>query len=123
MNFLALRPVLYTKQIRETVEFYCENLGFTCIEHHQNWQLAFIRRESIELMLAYPNEHIPFLSPKLTGSLYFTVCELDELWITLKDNCSICYPLESFDWGMREFAIYDNNGYLLQFGEEIEITE
>jgi len=23
------------------------------------------------------------------------------------------------DWGMREFAIYDNNGYMLQFGQEI----
>ena len=22
--------------------------------------------------------------------------------------------------GMREFAIYDNNGYLLQFGQEID---
>ena len=27
---------------------------------------------------------------------------------------------EDFEHGMREFAIYDNNGYMLQFGQEIE---
>ena len=26
--------------------------------------------------------------------------------------------IETFEWGMREFAIYDNNGYVLQFGQE-----
>jgi hypothetical protein len=26
------------------------------------------------------------------------------------------YPLEDFDYGMREFAIYDSKGYLFQFG-------
>jgi len=31
----------------------------------------------------------------------------------------ICYPIETFEYGMREFAIYDNNGYLLQFGEAV----
>ena len=24
--------------------------------------------------------------------------------------------MEEFHYGMREFAIYDNNGYMLQFG-------
>jgi len=28
----------------------------------------------------------------------------------------VVYPIESFDYGMREFAIRDNNGYILQFG-------
>jgi hypothetical protein len=26
------------------------------------------------------------------------------------------YTIENFEYGMREFAIYDNNGYMLQFG-------
>jgi hypothetical protein len=30
----------------------------------------------------------------------------------------VCYPIEDFDYGMRSFAIYDANGYLLQFGHE-----
>jgi hypothetical protein len=38
----------------------------------------------------------------------------------LKDKAKICYEPETFEWGMREFGIYDNNGYLLQFGQEME---
>jgi len=40
--------------------------------------------------------------------------------VTLDDyeeETRVCYPIENFAYGMREFAIYDNNGYLLQFGE------
>jgi hypothetical protein len=27
--------------------------------------------------------------------------------------------MEDFAYGMREFAIYDNNGYMLQFGAPV----
>jgi hypothetical protein len=27
--------------------------------------------------------------------------------------------MEDFHYGMREFAIFDNNGYLLQFGQPL----
>ena len=37
----------------------------------------------------------------------------------LKDKAAIVYPLEDFDYRMRKFAIRDNNGYILQFGQEI----
>jgi hypothetical protein len=32
---------------------------------------------------------------------------------------AIFYPVEDFSYGLREFAIRDNNGYILQFGQEI----
>jgi hypothetical protein len=35
----------------------------------------------------------------------------------------IFYPLEDFDYGMREFAIYDNNGCLLQFGQDLSLNQ
>ena len=38
----------------------------------------------------------------------------------LKDKARVCHDIENFQCGMREFAIYDNNGYLLQFGKPIE---
>jgi hypothetical protein len=37
-----------------------------------------------------------------------------------KDSARIIYPIENFFYGIREFAIEDNNGYCLQFGQEIE---
>ena len=44
--------------------------------------------------------------------------DVDALWERLKDVVRVCYPIEDFEYGMREFGIYDNNGYLLQFGQE-----
>ena len=36
-----------------------------------------------------------------------------------KTKQTIVYPIENFYYVMREFAIRDNNGYILQFGQEI----
>ncbi len=48
----------------------------------------------------------------MTGSLYFKTDDVDALWLRLKDRCKVEYPLEDFDYGMREFAIRDNSDYL-----------
>lgn len=37
----------------------------------------------------------------------------------VKDKARICDNIETFEWGRREFAVFDNNGYILQFGQEI----
>ena len=70
-------------------------------------------------MISKPNDHIPFDKPNFTGSFYFNTDGIDEIWNKLKDKTKICYPIENFEYGMRGFAIYDNNGYLLQFGQDI----
>ena len=70
-------------------------------------------------MVARPNEHETCQTIGFTGSFYFKTDGVDEMWAELKDNAKVRYPIEDFDYGMRECAIYDNNGYLLQFGQEI----
>jgi hypothetical protein len=42
---------------------------------------------------------------------------VDQLWELVNARAKVCYPIETFGYGMREFGIYDNNGYLLQFGQ------
>lgn len=111
--------MLWTKELQETVEFYTKTLGFVCAELNMEWGWASLYRDDVEIMLALPNEHIPFDRPTFTGSFYIDTQKVDELWESLKDKAKICYPIENFDHGMREFAIYDNNGYIIQFGEEI----
>ncbi len=119
MKLQELTPMLYTANLRETVKFYTTVLGFHCDSLNEDWGWASVKRDSVTIMLALPNEHIPFDKPAFTGSLYFYSDEVDVLWQQLKDKVKVCYPIENFDYGMREFAIYDNNGYLLQFGQEI----
>ena len=61
-----------------------------------------------------------FERPTFTGSFYVNVDNVNDIWTSLKQNTNIVYGIEDFEWGMREFAIYDNNGYIIQFGQNIK---
>lgn len=113
--------MLWTAELDETILFYTATLGFTIGEKNEEWGWAALYRDGVEIMLAKPNEHTVFEKPVFTGSLYFTADDVDALWCQLKDKVQVCYPPENFEWNMREFGIYDNNGYLLQFGAEINV--
>ena len=117
MKLTSLMPLLRTHNLEQSIAFYRQHLGFACSQQHAEW--AFIERDSITVMLALPNAHEPFDKPSFTGSFYFTVDAVDDLWEKLRKSAEVVYPLEDFDYGMREFAIRDNNGYCLQFGQEI----
>ncbi len=119
MKINKLTPMLSTKKIRETVDFYTGVLGFSCPNFVEDWGWAVITHGDTELMFWLPNAHLPFEKPAFTGSFYLNVENADEIWEKLKDKVEVCYPIEDFDYGMREFAVYDNNGYLLQFGHSI----
>lgn len=117
MKLTALIPVLWTRDLDDTIAFYQQSLGFDCVNRIEGW--ALIKKDSVELMLSLPNAHEPFDKIQFTGSFYFRPDNVVQLWRQLKDKTTIVYPLEDFDYGMREFAIRDNNGYILQFGQEI----
>lgn len=112
--------MLWTENLSETVDFYTKVLNFTCDEMNEDWGWASLSKDDVSLMFSLPNAHTPFEKPNFTGSFYFNTADVDALWDELKDKARIAYGIENFEHGMREFAIYDNNGYLLQFGQEIE---
>ena len=112
-------PMLYTKEMQATIDFYTNVPGFTCNNYQPGNGWASLQWDNVEIMLALPNEHMPFDKPAFTGSFYFRTDNVDELWERFKNKTRVCYEIENFEYGMREFAIYDNNGYLLQFGQEI----
>lgn len=116
-QFTALRPVFWTENLDETITFYMNVLGFTLMDRNDDWQWASLRKDEIYIMLSQPNEHENNASIGFSGSFYFNVNKVDDLWEDLKTKAKVCYEIETFEWGMREFAIYDNNGYILQFGE------
>ena len=120
-KFQPIRPMIWTDKLEETIEFYVNTLGFICGEYNKDWNWASLHKDEAEIMMAAPNEHTVFEKPIFTGSFYINVDQVEELWSNLKDKCKICYEIEDFPWGMREFAIYDNNGYTLQFGQDISI--
>ncbi len=119
-KFKSLRPILWTEHLKETVHFYTQILGFKIGEQNNDWQWASLCKDDVEIMLAKPNEHEQYEKIGFSGSFYFSVENVDELWENMKEKCKICYPLETFEWEMKEFAVYDNNGYILQFGQDVE---
>jgi uncharacterized glyoxalase superfamily protein PhnB len=110
--------MLTVATLEATITFYRDFLGFQCVSRVDYW--AALRNGEAEVMIALPNAHVPFEKPAFTGSLYFNPDDVDALWDSLRDGVTIVYPIENFFYGMREFAILDNNGYMLQFGQEIE---
>jgi hypothetical protein len=72
-------------------------------------------------MISLPNQHEPFDKPQFTGSFYFHPDDVDVFWERSEGGkVPIVYPIENFSYGMRESAIRDNSGYILQFGRPIE---
>lgn len=119
MRLTGLRPMLRTSDIEATLRFYTEVLGFTIGARSEESGWASLYKDGAALMVAIPGEHMPFDKEAFTGSLYFNTDNVNALWEQLKGKAEVLYPLGDLDYGMREFAILDNNGYVLQFGQEI----
>lgn len=114
-----LTPMLESHDMQATLTFYTEILNFTCDSKFDDLSWLSLSKDTIEIMFCSPNAHRHIPKPIMSGSLYIKTNEVESLWGSLKEHCKICYPIEDFEYGMREFAIYDNNGYLLQFGQDL----
>ncbi len=119
MKALKLSPVLYTTELRETVDFYCTKLDFNVINLDEQQQWALLQNGDVQIMMSYPNEHLDYRGAEFSGSFYIEVDDIHALWQRIATEAEVVYEPEDFEWGMREFAIRDNNGYILQFGQEL----
>lgn len=119
MAFNALVPTLEVENMDETIQFYESYLDFTCLNREEDdW--AVMQKDDVDIMLSSRFNKEKYPKPAFTGGLYIYVDDIDVIWQILKDKVEISYPLENFEYGMREFAIFDNNGYRIQFGQELE---
>lgn len=114
-----MTPMLETTQLDETVKFWSEILGFEIDAYQKNFW-AKLSKDALAIMFSTPNAHRDFEKPNLTGSIYFETDEVDKTWNEIKEKVKVCYEIETFDYGMREFGFYDNNEYLIQFGQDAE---
>jgi uncharacterized glyoxalase superfamily protein PhnB len=55
--------------------------------------------------------------PHATATQYIYVDDVDELWNSVKEQCTAEWGPEKMFYGMKEFAVKDPNGYLLSFGQ------
>jgi len=123
-----LSPILWTKNLEETISFYQNVLGFKATSNFPNF--VYLSRAEVAVMFVLPvdepedckdpdNQEEFFSKPMLTGSIYIYTDEVDELWNSVKDKATIKSALEDREYLMRDFSILDNNGYEIVFGQDI----
>jgi catechol 2,3-dioxygenase-like lactoylglutathione lyase family enzyme len=132
LKFQKLSPILWTKDLQQTISFYENILGF---KSHSNFpNFVYLSREEVGIMFVLPqdepedckdpnNKEEFFPKPLLTGSIYVYVDHVDELWESVKDKTQIESVLEDREYGMRDFSLLDNNGYEIVFGADIASRE
>ena len=115
------------ENVKETIRFYQEVLEFDLVDQVTNndgqidW--AFVKKDEVMIMLQertnligeYTILDIDRVRPSL--SLFIFVDNIYELFDLVKDKCQVLKEIKVTSYGINEFAIADNNGYVLTFAE------
>ncbi len=122
-----LTPNLMVKSVFETLKFYEEMLGFqkvlTIPETGEDLQFTILKKDNITLMFQeqknliqeYPSLDCEEIKPCLT--LFITVSNVLELYDILKAKVQLASELHKTFYGKNEFAIFDNNGFILTLAD------
>ncbi len=78
-------------------------------------EYCFVRAGDIELLLS-TGAHLGG-APSFTGTLYFRVAGVVELYDAVSERAEVVWPLEDQEYGTREFGVRDPDGYVLAFAE------
>ena len=128
MTLNKLAPNLMVEDADRTISFYKDVLGFELVlavpdGGPTDW--AVMKCGNVEMMFQSKTslvEEIPLLKDReIGGALYFYV-EVDDikgLYANLRDKVTTVRDLRTTSYGMQEFLIQDNNGYLLAFAQRV----
>lgn len=112
----ALSPMLEVSSLRDSMAWYQQQLDFVLQDHLPELGWASLVRDEVRIMIVSRATEKTYPRPVFTGSLYLYTDDVDAWWDRLRNTVQIEYPLETFAYGMREFAFRDLNGYLWQIG-------
>lgn len=126
-----LTPNLMVEDVRATVEFYRDVLGFQTLmtlPDEPPFGFAIMQRDQVELMFQSReslSEDVPALAGAPIGAsqtFYIEVTDIQSLYEQLRGRVDIVVDLHTTFYGMTEFYIRDLNGYILSFSEAAERT-
>jgi len=125
--YKSITPNLMVESVDKTVDFYCNKLGFSVAvsvpKDDRTLQFAILTRDGLTLMFQDREnliEEYPVLNTVKTqpsATLYIKVNNFEVLYKELKAKCEILCELHKTFYGTNEFAIKDNNRYVLTFTE------
>jgi catechol 2,3-dioxygenase-like lactoylglutathione lyase family enzyme len=114
-----LVPSLLVYDMGETLAFY-RKLGFEVTgcdgtETSSTW--AEVSRGQITFQFYSEPPHGTPETPICSGTFYVFTNGVDALALEFRDKVEFAWGPETMDYGMKEFAVQDPNGYLIAFSE------
>jgi catechol 2,3-dioxygenase-like lactoylglutathione lyase family enzyme len=117
-EFCSIVPVLKVGDLQRAVDFYTAILGLSVAWRADNdggGENAMLTAGAISVLLS-TGAHLGD-TPQFTGTLYFNIKGVDGFFESIREKVAIVWPLETMDYGQREFGIRDPDGYVLAFAE------
>jgi uncharacterized glyoxalase superfamily protein PhnB len=126
-----LTPNLMVEDVRHTLAFYQDILGFVVIMRLPEtapFDFAIVRRDGVELMFQSRrslSENVPVLTNTPIGAsqtFYIEVTGIAELYQQLRNKVEIVVDLHTTFYGTQEVYFRDINGYIFSFSEAVQGT-
>lgn len=119
----SIVPNIMVKNVRETLAFYEEKLGFQKVlsvpEDASKLDFVILRKDQVTIMFQeqenlmeeYPTLKTDKIFPTFT--LFITVKDIKGIYEKLKGQVELAKDLHQTFYGREEFAVFDNNGNIL----------
>ncbi|WP_299363175.1 VOC family protein [Winogradskyella sp.] len=140
MTFNKLTPNFEVKSIRETIDFYQSILGFSLVmavpetqdgieqslENGKEYVYALVSKDDIEMMFQRTDSFkkdvslAKDISIGASVSFYVEINGINDFYEEIKSKGENPTELKTAWYGMREFYLKDNNGYILGFAQKIK---
>ena len=122
-----LSPLLAVRNVKETIEFYKDTLGFETgmvFPNENNPEYADLSKDGIVMMFILA-KNMGIGSDEKLGigvNLYMEIDgDIDEYYAELKNkSVKIVYDINDEHFGIRDFAIEDIDGYQLTFNKRLQ---
>ena len=117
-KFIKSSPHLPVKNLKQTLDFYRDTLGF-----YEEWTWGEkdggIRRDDMRLLFGEDPDFINAVNnEKNRLPLMWFVDNIDEIFSEFRGrNIEIADTLQTHSYGLREFAFIDINGYYIRVAE------
>lgn len=116
----ATVPVLRTRNVAATVEWYCRSLGFVAqtFPPQAPHEFAMLTRDRAQLMIRRAVSDDEVVHRESGWDLFIRVSgEIDALFARLRSVEQIVRPLEVMPYGDVEFEVKDPDGHVVCLGE------
>ena len=134
MNWNQMIPEFDVINLKETLEFYVNLIGFKVVYERKEDKFAFIQLEQVQVMLQEIDGEDKWKTGKLEYpfgrgiNFQIDIKNIQPIYNRLKQNNYEIFVDMEEHWyrkddemlGCKEFLIKDPNGYLLRFSEDIK---